>query len=169
MDHDDRDLAERLSRLEASIPAPDDLPVLGAAKRRNRVAVSIAMAPILVLAVVVTAAAGAYVVSNTVRDLPGIENPGQPLAGARMECMSPREAEAFLARHGFVRVDWQIESGTPGVDGRKGHTSSLHQASAPEHGYVVPGSLLDDGSVIMVVDQTDGATAVGHCFGMPMP
>ena len=39
----------------------------------------------------------------------------------------------------------------------------------PAHGYVIPGSLLPDGTVIMVVDQRDGATGVGDCFGKPMP
>jgi hypothetical protein len=34
---------------------------------------------------------------------------------------------------------------------------------------VIPGSILDDGSVIMVVDQRVGATGVGDCFGHPMP
>jgi hypothetical protein len=129
-----------------------------------------AMAPVLALAVVATTAAGALVVSSLVKGYPGIENPGQPLAGANMECMTPPAAAAFLAAHGFTRVDWQVEAGDPiaKTDGQV-RTTSVHQPNPPEHGYVVPGSLLDDGSVIMVVDQRVGATGVGDCYGKPMP
>jgi len=87
-----------------------------------------------------------------------------------MECLTPPEAGTFLARHGFMNVDWQVESGAAvAPDGGKGQTSSVHQSTPPEHGYVVPGSLLDDGQVIMVVDQRDGATGVGDCVDVPMP
>ena len=55
------------------------------------------------------------------------------------------------------------------ADGRKGSSSSVHVATPPAHGYVIPGSLLPDGTVIMVVDQRDGATGVGACYGHPMP
>jgi hypothetical protein len=88
-----------------------------------------------------------------------------------MECMDPPEAAAFLAAHGFTTVVWQVEAGDPnvnGVDGQGG-TTSVQQPTPPEHGYVVPGSLLDDGSVIMVVDQRVGTTGVGDCYGAPMP
>ena len=61
-----------------------------------------------------------------------------------MECMSPPEAAAFLADHGFADVDWQVETGTTvAPDGGKG--SSTHrprQSTPPAHGYVIPGSLL---------------------------
>ena len=128
-----------------------------------------AMAPVLALAVVATTAAGAVIVSNLVKGYPGIQNDGQPLAGAHMECMTPPEAAAFLAAHGFTNVDWQVESGLPVLpQGGKG-TTTVHQSTPPEHGYVVPGSLLDDGQVIMVVDQRGDATGVGACFGQPMP
>ncbi len=129
-----------------------------------------AMAPALILALVATTAAGAVVITRMAEGYPGIENPGQPLAGAAMECMTPPEAAAFLAAHGYARVDWQVESGsvlTP--DGGKGSSTSVHVSTPPAHGYVIPGSLLPDGTVIMVVDQRDGATGVGDCFGHPMP
>lgn len=169
MDHDDLDLSSRLAALEARAPATATPPVLPSHRRRGRFAVPIAMAPVLVLALVATAA-GAAVVANFAQDYPGIQNPGQPLAGAHMECMSPPEADAFLAAQGFTDVDWQIETGTtvaPG--GGKGSSTTVHQDTPPEHGYVIPGSLLDDGSVIMVVDQRIGATGIGDCFGDPMP
>jgi hypothetical protein len=119
---------------------------------------------------VATTAAGAVVVSNLVKGHPGIQDEGQPLAGAHMECMTPPEAAAFLAAHGFTDVDWQVEAGDPvqKADGQYANTS-VHQATPPAHGFVGPGSLLDDGSVIMIVDQRVGATGVGDCYGQPMP
>ncbi len=168
--NDDLELSTRLAALEARAPASGEPPSLPSRRRRGRFAVSMAMAPALVLALVATTAAGALVIGRLAEGYPGIQNPGQPLAGASMECMSPPEAAAFLAGHGFTNVDWQVETGsllTP--DGGKGSSSSVHVATPPQHGYVIPGSLLPDGQVIMVVDQRDGATGVGDCFGKPMP
>jgi hypothetical protein len=168
--NDDLDLSTRLAALEARAPGSHQPPALPGRGRRGRFAIPLAMAPVLVLAIVATTAAGAVVVSNLVKEYPGIQNPGQPLAGAHMECMSPPEAAAFLAAHGFTNVDWQVEGGDPSrkIDGQAA-TTSVHRAVPPEHGYVIPGSLLDDGSVIMIVDQRVGATGVGDCFGHPMP
>ena len=162
MDHDDdSDLVNRLAALEARAPAASTPPALPTRGRRGRFAISMAMAPALVLAIVATTAA---------QEHEGIQNPGQPLAGAHMECMSPPEAHAFLAAHGFGTVDWQVESGTTVTpDGGKGSSTTAHQTTPPEHGYVIPGSLLDDGTVIMVADQRTGATGVGDCYGSPMP
>ena len=44
----------------------------------------------------------------------GVQNPGQPLEGAKLECMSPPEAAAYLAERGFTDVVWQVESGVAG-------------------------------------------------------
>ena len=126
----------------------------------------------------IAARAGAVVaVSQLTRGYPGIENPGQPLYGARMECMTPPQAAAFLAAHGYTDVVWQVESGEMvrvsdgGAEGNapKGPNTSVQQSTAPEHGYVIPGSVLDDGRLHMVVDRRVGASGVGECFGMPMP
>lgn len=165
----DDDLPTRLAALEARAPGAVRPPVLTARRRRGRFAVSMAMAPVLVLAVVATATAGAVLVSNLAKGSPGIQNPGQPLAGAHMECMTPPQAAAFLAAHGFADVDWQVESGDATATAGKGDTTSVHQLFPPAHGFVIPGSILDDGQVIMVVDQRADATGVGDCFGHPMP
>jgi len=165
----DLDLDRRLAALEARAQGRDDPPGLPAARRRRRVAVPIALAPVLVLVLVATVAAGAVVVRGLVTGREGIENPGQPLAGAQLECMTPREAAAFLAAHGYPDVVWQVEAGNPTANGGKGETTSIRQATPPEHGYVIPGSILDDGRPIMVIDQRVGASGVGACYGMPMP
>jgi hypothetical protein len=172
MDHDalDLDLDLRLSALEARAPGSIDPPPLPSRRRRGRFALPMTMAPVLVLALVATTAAGAAVISRMAEGYPGIENPGQPVAGAAMECINPPEAAAFLAGHGYADVDWQVETGTVlSADGGKGTSSSVHVATPPAHGFVIPGSRLPDGTVIMVVDQRVGATGVGDCFGHPMP
>ena len=170
MNHHDLDLDTRLAVLEARAPGSVRPPALSARGRRGRFAVSIAIASLFLVGIVATTAAGAVFVSGLVRGYPGIQNPGQPLAGAHIECMAPREAAAFLAAHGFTNVDWQVEAGDPTkkVDGQDG-TTSVHTRIPPEHGYVIPGSVLKDGSVIMIIDQRVGATGVGDCFGHPMP
>ena len=168
--NDDTELAARLAALEAQAPTGAEPPSLSARGRRGRIALPVAMAPLLVFAAVATVAAGAAVIARTAEGYPGIENPGQPLEGAAMECMTPPSAAAFLSAHGFSRVDWQVETGTVlSADGGKGSSSSIHVSTPPAHGYVIPGSLRPDGSVVMVVDQRDGATGVGACFGEPMP
>ncbi|MEO8572156.1 MAG: hypothetical protein ABI553_10715 [Chloroflexota bacterium] len=172
--HDETELTSRLAALEGRVPVSASPPALRPRARRRRFAFSMAMAPALVLALVATVAAGvagAVVVSNMVRGYEGIENPGQPLAGANMECMSPPVAARFLADHGFTVVIWQVEAGDPNSKTNDGliATTSVQQKTPPAHGYVVPGGLQDDGSVIMVVDQRVGATGTGDCLGDPMP
>jgi len=166
----DLDLTIRLTALEARAPGSSVPPALPTGRRRGRIALSMAMAPVLALALVATTT-GAIVVSNLVKGYPGIQNPGEPLAGAHMECMTPPEAAAFLAAHGFADVIWQVEGGDPNAKGADGQpaTTSVQQSFPPEHGYVFPGSLLDDGSVIMIIDQRVGTTGAGDCFGKPMP
>jgi hypothetical protein len=169
MDHDDLDISDRLAALEARAPAPAMPRALPPRRRRGRIALSLAMAPVLALALVASAT-GAIVVSNLVRGYPGIQDPGQPLAGAHMECMTPPEADAFLSAHGFRNVIWQVEAGDPSsrtADGRY-TTTQVQQAVPPEHGFVIPGPF-HDGTVIMVIDQRVGATGVGDCYASPMP
>jgi hypothetical protein len=158
------DLDARLAALEARVPEPGRA-VLPVERERRRRLAPIALAPVLVLALAATAVAGGAIVGRLAQGHPGIENPGQPMAGAGMACMTPPEAAAALAAHGFSRVDWQVERGD--IATKTG--TSVHRPSPPEHGFVVPGSVLDDGSVIMVVDQRVGATGVGDCAGEPMP
>jgi len=168
--NDDLDLSNRLAALEGRAPASAEPPALPVRRRRGRFAISMAMAPALVLALVATTAAGAVVAVNLAQGHPGIQNPGQPMAGVHMECMTPPEAAAALAAHGFTNVVWQVEGGDPNAKlNGQAATTSVQQATPPEHGYVIPGSVLDDGTVIMVIDQRVGATGVGDCFGKPMP
>ena len=174
MNDTDLDLAlnRRLTALEARAPVWTDPPSLPAGGRRgSRFAASLTVAPVLVIGMVATAVAGTAVISRlTAEGYPGIENPGQPLAGASMECMTPPEAAAFLATRGYTDVVWQVETGTVlMLEGGKGSSSSVQQSVPPAHGYVIPGSVGGDGRLTMVVDQRVGATGVGDCFGAPMP
>ena len=135
------------------------------ARRHRSVAMSFAMAAVLALAVAATAAAGVALVGSMGQGHPGIENPGQPLFGANLECMTPPQAAAYLAAHGYSDVVWQIESGGLG----KSQGTTVLSSVAPEHGFVVPGSVVEDGKLHMVIDQRSGATGVGACVAMPMP
>ena len=89
-------------------------------------------------------AASAFVVCQPGPGGPRGHPEPRPAARRRhMECMSPPEAARFLAAHGFGTVDWQLESGTTVTpDGGKGSSTTAHQTTPPEHGYVIPGSLL---------------------------
>jgi len=167
MDDADLDLDTRLSALAGRAPGRDDPPALVSVGRRRRLVLSLTLGPVLVLALVATATAGLVAVNQLAKAYPGIENPGQPLAGARLECLTPPQAAAFLAGHGYRDVVWQVESGD--VHGPKGASRSIQQATPPEHGYVIPTSVLDDGRLYVVIDQRTGATGMGACAGMPMP
>jgi hypothetical protein len=160
----DSQLDDRIAALVARAPAGGP-PALMAPRRPARIVRRglIGAAAVLVLAAA-TASAGAVIVGALAHGSPGVENAGQPLAGANLECMAPPQAAAYLASHGFGNVIWQVESG--GTNGKDG--TSVQQANAPAHGYVVPGTLID-GVVYMVVDQRPGAQGVGACFGMPRP
>jgi hypothetical protein len=79
--------------------------------------------------------------------------------------MAPSQAAAFLAAHGYVDVVWQVESG----DGSKGGSTTVQGTTPPTHGYVIPGAVLADGRLHMLVDERAGATGVGACAGEPMP
>jgi hypothetical protein len=158
----DDELDTRLAALEARAPAAGLPPARSDARpMRRRFGSPGLVAAGLTLVVGATAVAGG-VVLEAARGHEGVENPGQPLHGANMECMSPPEAAAFLAGKGFRDVVWQVESGT-GKDGR-----SIQQVHAPEHGFVVPGAIIE-GTLYMVVDQREGARGSGACFRMKMP
>jgi hypothetical protein len=162
------DLDTRLAALESRAPAGDE-PRPAAGHRRGRFFAPVTLAPVLVLALVATAAAGGVagglVVSGMVNAYPGVQNPGQPLEGARLECMTPPAAATYLAGHGFTDVVWQVETG---VSGSKSG-GSVQQATPPEHGYVIPAAILSDGKLHMIVDQRLGATGGGACPDLPMP
>ena len=160
----DGELKDRLVALESRLGTaePPALPSRGI----RRLTLSIVGGSLLVLALVATAAAGVIVIGGPVRGFPGVENPGQPLAGAQMECMTPPQAAAFIAAHGITLVEWQVEQDDPAADvsGRAGSKTVL-QGTAPETGIVVAGAVGDDGTLLMLVDQRRGATRPPHCAG----
>ena len=156
------DLRTRLAAMEGRVdaPPPPDLPP------RHRVArvFPFAMGPALVLVAAATVAAGGAAIVRLAQETVGVENPGQPLAGAALECMSPPDAAAYLTAHGFMNVVWQVETGD--ASGKGG--TSTQASTPPAHGYVVPGSIVD-GQLLMVVDQRTGAMGSGACYDEPMP
>jgi hypothetical protein len=165
MNEFESELDGRLAAFADRAPGGEPPSLAGRRGRRSRFGLALALVPALLLASVATVAAGVVITGIGGHSAPGIENPGQPLAGANMECMTPPQAAAFLAAHGYTDVVWQVESGTTAKDGG----TSVQQATPPDHGYVVPGAILDDGKLHMVVDQRTGAVGAGICNGMPMP
>ena len=159
----DLDLKDRLTAIEGRAPAFEPPPI--GVGRRRRLALSLGSAMLLVLVLTAVAVAGAIVVRTDVRGYPGVENQGQPLAGAHLECMSPPQAAAYLATHGFTNVVWQVESGGIG----DAHGTTTFVTTPPAHGYVVPGGIADDGLLHMVIDQRAEAHVVGVCGWMTMP
>jgi hypothetical protein len=157
---DDQQLDVRLGCLEARIPgafAPNVEPKRRPVRLAGRSAVA---ASLLLLATVATTAAIAVVVSGGVRGWEGIENQGQPLYGANLECMTPKQAEAYLVSHGYRDIVWQIKSDDP--------SQPLQVSTAPDHGYVIPAGVID-GVMYVGIDQRASGHAVGACYGMPMP
>ena len=139
---DDNDLHNRLSALEARAPgAQKPLPELTNARSRRRLFAPVATAPGLVLVIAATAFAGGAAVGLLgVVGLPGAENPGQPLAGANLQCMSPPAAAAYLSSHGFTNVVWQVETGSPAQK----TTRSVQQATPPDTVMSFPAPLTTD-------------------------
>jgi hypothetical protein len=165
MDTHDAELDSRLAALAERAPGGSSPPLATRPHiRRGPLGVSLTLALALTLGAVATAGAAAVVVGQLARPAPGIENEGQPLHGANLECMTPPQASAYLAAHGYTNVVWQVEAG----DGSKAGRAPVLQSTAPAHGFVVPGSMID-GRLHMVVDQRAGATGVGACAGMAMP
>ena len=154
----DGELDERLGQLEARVPGAEP-PAIRGRRRAPRILGGSLAGTILVLVAATTVVGSAVIVSGAVRGWPGVQNPGQPLHGAGLECMSPPQAAAYLIVHGYANTVWQVEQ-----DGRP----SVQVSTPPEHGYVIPGSIVD-GVLIMIVDQRASATGTGDCFGDPMP
>jgi hypothetical protein len=154
-------LAARLAALETRVPAAVAPSSLMRTASRGRRSAPVLLAGVLLMAVSATAAAAG--VLNAIGH-EGAENPGQPLAGAKLECMTPPAAAAYLTDHGFTKVVWQVESGD--ASGKAG--TSVQQATPPAHGYVVPGSFVG-GTLYIVVDQRLSATGSGACPNLPMP
>ncbi len=156
------DLRERLVAMESRLAtaAPPEI----RSRSGRRVALSFAAAPLLVVVLAGTAVAGAAIVSEAVRGYEGVENPGQPLYGAQLECMTPPQAAAYIAAHGITKVQWQVEQDDPAANtaDRLGSRTIL-QATAPDTGQVVAGAIVGDGTLDMLVDQRQGATPPLHC------
>ncbi len=153
MEELDPTVVRRIAAFEASgqWATPPEVP-----QTRGRRVWPIVLGPALAFAIV-GSAVGAVLVTDLVLPHASVEDPGQPLAGAQLECMSPLEARHFLEGRGFADVVWQVERDT-GQTVDSGSTLS-------DVGYVIPGSILSDGRLHMIVDARTGATPVGACSG----
>jgi hypothetical protein len=159
------DLRLRLTRIIDQLPIVGEPPAYQEHRHRRIAGLSATSA----LALMLVSAAGVAAISTVVGTLvighSGIENPGEALANAGLECMSPPDAASYLAAHGFSSVVWEVQSGDLAQD----TDVSTIQSTPPAHGYVVPGAVLEDGKLHVIVDQRVGATGTGKCAQMSMP
>ncbi|MGA3031522.1 MAG: hypothetical protein ABSE58_12455 [Candidatus Limnocylindrales bacterium] len=162
---DEVDLGLRLTRIVEQLPIVGEPPAYRRPRHRRVAGLSATSALVILVASAVGVLAIPRVVETLVVGHPGIENPGQPLANAGLECMSPPEAAQYLAAHGFTTVVWEVQSGNLSQN----TDVSTIQSAPPAHGYVVPGAVLEDGKLHMIVDERVGATGIGKCAQMSMP
>jgi hypothetical protein len=158
------DLDARLVAIERRVPVDAPPPDVAPARRRTRRrALALTLAPVLVLAIAATAVAGANLVGTYVIGPTGPVDPA--LAGAGLECMTPPEAAAWLASHGYDTVVWDTVDVTAGgetvpVDAQ---VAPPLPSGAPEQVTVVAGG---DGSVVGAVpDGGGGITVTGDAVG----
>jgi hypothetical protein len=161
----DVDLGLRLARIVEQLPTVGQPPAYRGPRRRRLAGLSATSALVLLLASVAGVVAVPIVVGTLVYGHPGIENPGEALANAGLECMSPPAAAQYLAAHGFSTVIWEVQSGNPT---QRTDVTTI-QSAPPAHGYVVPGAVLEDGKLHVIVDERVGATGTGKCSQMTMP
>ncbi len=152
------DLDTRIAALERRVPVDPAPPELASARRRaRRRALALMAAPVLILAIAATAVAGANLVGTYVIGPTGPVDPA--LAGAGLECMTPPEAAAWLASHGYVTVVWDTVDVT--ASGEAAPVDAMVApplpSGAPEQVTVVTAG---DGSVIGTGPDGGGRTAV---------
>jgi hypothetical protein len=158
------DLDTRIAALERRVPVDAAPPDIAPARRRTRRrALALTAAPVLVPAIAATAVAGVNLVGTYVIGPTGPVDPA--LAGAGLECMTPPEAAAWLASHGYDAVVWDTVDVTAG-----GETIPLDAqvapplpSGAPEQVTVVA---IGDGGIIGTVPDGAGTiTVTGDAVG----
>ena len=154
---DDQALNDRLQAFESSVP------VMGGPPPSRRPGVSRTRAALVAMAALVVLAGGAAGASGILeaRDRPGAFNPGQPLHCKGLADMSPREAAAWLADHGYDDVTWQIEDRTPGVP--KGQQRSEQSDVAPAKGKIATAVFITRTELIVLVETGPDAIRADDC------
>jgi hypothetical protein len=190
MTHDDIDT--RLAAIEGRVPVEAGPPEVApaAARRRRRSTLALVAAPILVLAVGATALAGAEVIRIVTTTGSSALDVDDAIATAGLECMTPPEAAAWLAAHGYDDVVWDTSAGHGTIDAGPAASAlpvldpdgSLPPAASntpgegpglvppgvtrtttpPPDGIVWPGPMMD-GTLLMFVDATPGAERPATC------
>jgi hypothetical protein len=185
------DLDTRLAALEDRVPAEDAPHFTTAGRPRRHALLSLAAAPILVLALAATAVGAAGVIRIITVSTAAVDQGS--LASAGLECMTPPEAAAWLASHGYDHVLWNtaaghgtigagagalpvlpadpgasIDLGSPGPGGGAGTASAPEpsESRTPPTTGVVVAAIPIDGTVHVAVDITPGAERAPTC---PVP
>lgn len=148
MDTFDLELARRLARLAEAVPVeavPE--PHRGHVPGRR---LSGVLAGVTAAILIAGATVGGLVLFGVPTGHPGLFGPGRPLYCSGIERMTPPEAAAWLAAHGYV-VTWQIED----VDA----PSSRQSTVPPMSGYIIDG-VLKGNQMTLVVEVGQGAQRV---------
>lgn len=141
------DLDTRLAAMEQHVPVEAAPPALPARRRRGRGSLPLVAAPVLVLAF------AAVVVAGTGLQAIFLQGPAdETIASAGLDCMTPPQAAAWLAEHGYQQVVWDsvVAPGGVAVVGEADGSG----APAPEGS---PVAVPDDGTGITSPTVTGGS------------
>ncbi len=151
MNEIDRDLEQRLRRLEVSLPVGAQTLPLTADRRAVRLAGGATGLIASLLLVAGVAAGGVRLVTLATAPGEGLFNPGQPLHCSGVERMTPQDADRFLRAQGYD-VTWQIEDRDPRTPYRLSETP-------PERGFVIDG-VAHGVKLTMIVEVGENAEPV---------
>jgi hypothetical protein len=157
MTHDDLDT--RLAAAERHVAVEAAPPALPARGRRGRRSLPLVAAPILVLAFAAVVVAGTGLQAIFLKG-----SVDTSLADAGLECMTPPQAAAWLADHGYKQVVWDGVTAPGGV--RVVGKADGSGAPAPEGS---PIAVPDDGTGITGPTVTGGSGDPFQPDGSPLP
>jgi hypothetical protein len=145
MTHDDLDT--RLAAAERHVAVEAAPPALPARGRRGRRSLPLVAAPILVLAFAAVVVAGTGLQAIFLKG-----SVDTSLADAGLECMTPPQAAAWLADHGYKQVVWDSVTAPGGVavegkaDGSGAQPPQGNPIPVPNDGTGVTGPTVTGGS-----------------------
>lgn len=156
MTHDDLDTRLAAAERQVAVEAPP--PALPARRGRGRRSLPLVAAPVLMLAFAAVVVAGTGLQAVFVA-----APPDATLADAGLDCMTPPDAAAWLAAHGYKQVAWDsvVAPGGVAVAGKADGSG----AQAPE-GSPIP--VPNDGSGIRGTTETSGVGAGPAPAGSPV-
>jgi hypothetical protein len=156
MTHDDLDT--RLAAAERHVAVEAAPPALPARGRRGRRSLPLVAAPILVLAFAAVVVAGTGLQAIFLKG-----SVDTSLADAGLECMTPPQAAAWLADHGYKQVVWDSVTAPGGV-----RVVGKADASGAPASEGRPIAVPNDHSGVLGPTATDGSAVPPASAGSPL-